>query len=187
MPSIRDSESPKLPIGGSMPSFNLKNVNEDYISSENLSGKAILVIFTCNHCPYVKGSEQALLRTIHEFLPKGLCVVAISANDPIQYPEDSFPEMQKHALLVKLPFPYLFDETQEVAKAFDAECTPELYLFNSDKKLIFHGTINDSPRDPSKVTVNHLEKALNQVFNNEEVNPSFVRPLGCSIKWKTQI
>lgn len=187
MPSTRDSESPKLPIGGVMPSFNLKNVTEDYIASDNLNGKAILVVFTCNHCPYVKGSEALMLETIKEYLPRGLCVVAISANDPVQYPEDSFSEMQKHAIHTRLPYPYLFDESQSVAKAFDAECTPELYLFNSDKKLIFHGTINDSPRDASKVTVNYLDRALKQVFNNEEVNPSFVRPLGCSIKWKTQI
>lgn len=184
MPSIRDSESSKLPIGSRMPSFNLKDVTGDFISSDNLSGKAILVAFTCNHCPYVKGSEQMMIETIREFIPKGLCSIAISANDPIQYPEDSYIEMQKHSRELDLPYPYLFDESQSVAKAFDAQCTPEVYIFNTDKKLIFHGTINDSLRDASKVTVNHLKIALKQIFNNEEVNPSFVKPLGCSIKWK---
>lgn len=127
-----------------------------------------------------------LFDTIREFQGKGLKAVMISSNDPVQYPDDSFEKMQVTYRSKNMPCPYLFDETQEVAKSFDAECTPECFLFSPDKKLIYHGTINNSPRYPDQVNANYLETALQQAFSGKNPEPSFVHPIGCSIKWKNK-
>jgi peroxiredoxin len=142
------------------------------------------VVFTCNHCPYVKGSEAALNAVVNKFLPDGLKVVAISSNDAVQYPEDSLDKMKEKAEHLKLPYPYLYDETQAVAKDFDAACTPEVYLFDRNHKLAFHGTVNDSPRDPSKVTKEYLLEAIAAVLEGGIPPHQFVHSIGCSIKWK---
>jgi peroxiredoxin len=181
----RTTSSSTLKIGGKLPEFNLKSTSGDMISESYFEGaKGALVIFTCNHCPYVKGSEKHLLSYVREYLKKGLKVVAVSANDPEKYPEDGFEKMKERALELSLPYPYLFDESQEVAKRFDAACTPECYLFNASLDLIYHGTINDSVRDPAHVKNHYLLEAIKQLFSEETVNPSYVNPIGCSIKWK---
>jgi peroxiredoxin len=181
----RNSTSTTFTIGSKCPEFKLKNVDGNIVGNEWFNGaRAALVIFTCNHCPYVKGSEELLNKTLQQYFNRGLKVIAISANDPLQYPEDSFEKMKEKAAAMKLPYPYLFDETQKVAKSFDAACTPECYLFDSSMKLVFHGTINDSPRDSAKVTKEYLRTAIEQTLSGEGVDPSFVHPMGCSIKWK---
>lgn len=183
----RSNASDKFAIGTTLPSFSLLNVNDENIESTKFfsGAKAALVIFTCNHCPYVKGSEEALNKVVNEFLPLGLRVIAISSNDAIQYPEDNFLKMKEKSLQLKLPYPYLYDESQQVAKLFDAACTPECYLFDAEHKLVFHGTINDSPRDYSKATQGYLAQAIKQVLDGNKPDPEFVHPIGCSIKWKT--
>jgi hypothetical protein len=181
--------SKQFPIGSFLPHFSLTQatplgselsvIDDTYLRG----GDAALVVFTCNHCPYVKGSQQGLLTAIEPYLPSNrLRVVAISANDAARYPEDSFDAMRANASIY--PFPYLYDESQEVAKLFDAACTPEVYLFDSAGVLVYHGGIVDTPREPSRVTVNYLGAALKQVFAGEMVDPSFVRSIGCSIKWR---
>ncbi len=182
----RSELSSSFTIGSSLPSFTLPSVDGITLESTEYlgSGKAALVIFTCNHCPYVKGSEEELNKLISEFQPQGLRVVAISSNDATQYPDDSFERMKEKSDSLKLSYPYLYDESQQVAKLFDAACTPECYLFDGNKKLVFHGTINDSPRYPEKASKSFLAQAIKQVLAGEPANPNFVHPIGCSIKWK---
>lgn len=182
----RTSLSQKFPIGSPMPDFTLPATSGPEINArEYLKGaQASLIVFTCNHCPYVKGSEEQLVAIARRFIPDGLRVLAISSNDPLQYPEDGFDKMAEKARVMDLPYPYLFDETQQVAKKFDAECTPEFYLFNADGRLVYHGAINDSPRDPTKVTQHYLAVAIEQVLKLGEATPASTYAVGCSIKWK---
>ena len=181
----RASISDKFPIGSVLPSFSLKNVDGRMLGDAYLRGApASLVVFSCNHCPYVKGSEQMLIETVKKYSGKGLRSVAICSNDAIAYPDDSFEKMKDKAKAQSLPYPYLHDETQNVARAFDAACTPEAYLFNDKGFLVYHGAINNSPKDPSAASINHLEAALEQLFSSKKIEPTFVHPLGCSIKWR---
>ena len=177
----RTSVSDTLTIGSSIPQFLLPATDgQSYGSNYLADAKAALVIFTCNHCPYVKGSEQQLNQTIQGFMERGLKVLAINSNDALQYPDDSFEKMKEKAW----PYPYLYDADQSIAKAFDAACTPECYLFDANSKLAFHGTINDNPRNPDLAKNNFLQTAIEQVLTGADVHPNFAHPIGCSIKWK---
>lgn len=181
----RESISTTFPLGSALPSFDLLNVDGRRVGANYFKdAKAALVAFGCNHCPYVKGSEDMLIRVVNRFQSEGLKTVVINSNDAGKYPEDSFEKMKEKATAMSLPYPYLHDESQEVAKLFDAACTPEFYLFNQDGKLVYHGTINDSPRDASKVTKDYLSKAVEATLAGETPDPQFVHPLGCSIKWR---
>lgn len=183
----RERSSDRLALGSSIPQFSLPNALGGTVDESYLRGaKAALVAFVCNHCPYVKGSEEMLIRIVRRFEKEGLKTVAISSNDASQYPDDSFEQMKVKAAQMDLPYPYLYDESQLVARAFDAACTPEFYLFNSAGVLVYHGTINDSPRDPAKVTKDYLSEAISAVVADAVPSPQFVHPLGCSIKWKSQ-
>ncbi len=177
----RTNSSEKLTIGSVLPTFSLVGIDDKKYTQDYFQGaKASLVIFTCNHCPYVKGSELAMNQAIGNFLGHGLKVLAINSNDSEQYPEDSFEKMKEKTW----SYPYLYDQEQSVAKSFDAACTPECYLFNADGKLAFHGTINNSPRNPDQVTQNFLMTAIEQVLSCGVATPDFAHPMGCSIKWK---
>jgi|688.fasta_scaffold953535_2 peroxiredoxin len=181
----RDSSSTKFALGSTMPRFELRNVDGSMVSAESLSGaKAYLVGFLCNHCPYVKGSEEQLIKIVQKYAPDGLKAITINSNDATKYPEDGFESMKQKAQAMSLPYPYLYDESQEVARMFDAACTPEFYLFDRNRTLVYHGTINDSPRDPSRVTKDYLSHAIVAVLEGRTPDPHFVHPLGCSIKWK---
>lgn len=181
----REVASDLFPIGSKLPNFSLKNIDNQWVNNTYLhDAKAGLVIFSCNHCPYVKGSDQAVIDLYNKYSRSGLKVLAVNSNDPIKYPEDSFEMMIEKSQSMNLPFPYLFDETQEVAKLFDAACTPECFLFNKEGFLVYHGTVNDSPRDPSKVTKYFLEEAVISVLAGQKPDLAFVHPIGCSIKWK---
>lgn len=181
----RELGSVQLPIGSEMPKFSLRAANGETIDDRWLqAGRAALVVFTCNHCPYVRGSEDELIEIAREFEQRGLRTVTINANDPVKYPDDSFEKMQEKSRRLALPYPYLHDETQQVAKAFDAACTPEAYLFDGNHKLVFHGSINDTPKAKSPTTRHVLRTALGQLFSGALVDPSFAHPIGCSIKWR---
>lgn len=181
----RTAKSTIFDLGSAIPSFNLPNVDGTHLGSDYLrDAKAYLVGFLCNHCPYVKGSEQMLIEIVRRFKGSGLKTITISSNDAAKYPEDSFDKMQEKAHVLNLPYPYLYDEAQSVAKIFDAACTPEFYLFDSSRVLVYHGTINDSPRDASKVSKDYLSDAITSVLEGRTPEPQFVHPLGCSIKWK---
>jgi peroxiredoxin len=181
----RESTSQKFPLGSPLPKFSLPNVDGRTLGSDYLSGaKAALVVFSCNHCPYVRGSDEMFLSIVRKFEPQGLKTVVISSNDAGQYPEDSFENMKAKAKTAQFPCPYLYDESQSVAKAFDAQCTPECYLFDSAGLLAFHGTINDNPKDKTKVSKDFLTPAISQVLAGQAPNPNYAHPLGCSIKWR---
>lgn len=181
----RESSSPSFTIGSELPQFSLPNVNGELVGTDHLRGsRAALVAFLCNHCPYVQGSEAMLIGIFKRFAPQGLRAVAISSNNAVEYPEDSFDKMKEKAAGMSLPYPYLYDESQQVARLFDAACTPEFYLFDAAGKLAYHGAINDSPRDPTKVTKDFLSQAVQSVLDGQNPTEQFVNPLGCSIKWK---
>jgi peroxiredoxin len=181
----RTSESAAFALGSTLPTFELPNIDGSRLGADYFQGaKAYLVGFLCNHCPYVKGSEEMLINIVNRFHGDGLKTITISSNDAVQYPDDSFEKMQEKARTMKLPYPYLYDESQEVAKMFDAACTPEFYLFDRNRVLVYHGTINDSPRDASKVAKDYLSDAIMSVLEGRTPEPQFVHPLGCSIKWK---
>lgn len=181
----RTDVSARFPLGSKLPTFSLMDVSGKTMSDDYLrSGKAALVVFSCNHCPYVKGSEATLIETVREFNSRGLRAVAINSNDAAQYPDDSFENMKLKAKDMNIPYPYLYDKTQEVAKMFDAACTPECYLFDEHHSLVFHGTINDNPKDPNKASKTYLRDAIEQLLSGKKPKPAFVHPLGCSIKWR---
>lgn len=181
----RDQISDIFPLGSKMPAFSLKNVDGTTVTPGYFEGaRAQLVVFTCNHCPYVKGSDEMLLKIVRSFEKDGLKTVAISSNDAVQYPEDSFEKMAEKSRTMNLPFPYLYDESQEVARKFDAACTPELFLFDASGSLVFHGTVSNSPRHPQEVTADYLTPAISQLLEGQKPDPAFVHPIGCSIKWK---
>lgn len=182
----RTEASERFSIGSTMPDFTLPDVSGKDISAKDFfsGSRAALVVFTCNHCPYVKGSEAELNKVVRASIPDGLKVISISSNDALQYPQDGFEKMKEKSQQMQLPYPYLYDESQEVARKFDAACTPECYLFDSSLKLVFHGTINDSPKDATKATRSYLAQAISQVLAGKKPDPDFVNPLGCSIKWK---
>lgn len=181
----RTETSKLFPIGSPLPQFSLQSTDGQMITDKYLRGAPVsLVFFSCNHCPYVKGSEELLIGTVNEFARDGLKAISISSNDPVQYPDDGFEKMKQKSKNMALPYPYLFDSTQQVAKLFDAQCTPECYLFNHESKLVYHGPVNDNPRDPSKVTKHYLAMAIAQTLQGIKPDPSEINSIGCSIKWK---
>jgi peroxiredoxin len=181
----RATGSIKFPLGSALPTFALPSVDGATVGDTYLrDGSMALVVFTCNHCPYVKGSEAQLVELVKQYQAKGLRAVAVSSNDAAQYPDDAFEPMKIKAKEMKLPYPYLYDESQAVAKAFDAACTPECYLFDSKHELVFHGAINDSPKNPAAVSKGFLAQALDQLSKGMKPEPQFSHPIGCSIKWR---
>ena len=181
----RTDISQKFPLESSIPNFELPNVDGRSLGSKYFEGsRCSLIVFTCNHCPYVKGSEMMLIELAKNFEKDGLRVLAISSNDAAQYPEDSFENMKLKSKELKLPYPYLYDESQEVARKFDAACTPECYLFDANAKLVYHGAITDRPKDASATRNDLLSVAVKQLLEGQKPNPAFSNPIGCSIKWK---
>jgi peroxiredoxin len=174
-----------------MPKFSLRNVsNGQLVGNDGLAGKISVVAFICNHCPYVVGSIGQLNDTLKKFIgstsntSNSVSAVFISSNDQVQYPDDGPEKMAIFYQQKELCAPYLFDDTQEVAKVFGAQCTPELFVFNQSGHLIYQGAVNDSPRDPSKVTRNYLDEVLSLATSGKKIEEQMHRPMGCSIKWK---
>ena len=176
-----------LPLGTAAPDFNLfDTVSQQYLSLEKLKGdKGTVIMFICNHCPFVIHVNEALVAIANEYAKKGIGFIAISSNDVIDYPQDSPEKMAIHAKNENYPFPYLYDETQDVAKAYDAACTPDLYVFDGKSKLIYRGQLDDSrPGNGIPVTGKDLKYALDCVLENKE-NINTQKPsIGCNIKWK---
>lgn len=174
-----------LKLGDQAPQFTLKGVDGRQHSLDELKGqKGIAVIFSCNHCPYVKAYEDRMIELAKEYQPKGIPFVLINANDPVKYPEDSFENMIKRAEEKGYPFPYLWDETQEIARAYAAERTPEVFLFDSELKLRYHGTIDDNWEDAAKATKHYLKDALEALLQGADPQVKETAPVGCTIKWK---
>lgn len=177
-----------IPLGTPLPEFTLPDtVSGNSYSSHSLKGKISVVMFICNHCPYVKHINAALVQLANEYISRGVAFVAISSNDVQNYPEDSPEKMKMVAAELGYPFPYLFDESQSVAKAFDAACTPDFYVFDKSETLVYRGQLDDSrPSLDLPVTGKDLRNALDQVLSGKPVS-DFQRPsIGCNIKWKVQ-
>ncbi|CAH0994622.1 hypothetical protein EMA8858_00733 [Emticicia aquatica] len=185
------TESNMLPIGTLAPEFVLfDTVSGKQLSINELcSEKATVVMFICNHCPYVIHVKDELVRLAKDYEPKGVSFIAISSNDIEKYPQDGPQAMKVFAKESGFTFPYLYDETQEVAIAYDAACTPDFYIFDSQKKLCYRGRLDESrPRveNPKPVTGSDLRSALNAVLANQMISEIQYPSMGCNIKWKAK-
>ena len=172
-----------LKTGDTAPDFNLKGIDDKIHTLNDYSQKGLLIIFMCNHCPYVKAKIDAI-KEIHQKFKDHISLVGINSNDSEKYPDDSFDSMKSVAKEKNIDFDYLVDETQDIAKKYGAVCTPDPFLFDSDRKLIFHGRIDDAMTPDAvpneKVMIKNIEKFL----NNEKIEKDFDPSIGCSIKWK---
>ena len=179
--------STMMPLGTKAPDFRLQDtVTGKWMTLDELKGeKATVVMFICNHCPYVLHINDELVRVANEYIPKGISFIAISSNDVENYPQDSPELMKEMAEKMKYPFPYLYDETQDVAKAYDAACTPDIFVFDRDLKCVYRGQFDDSrPKNNVPVTGRDLRTALDAIIAGRKV-PEDQRPsIGCNIKWK---
>ncbi len=174
-----------LKDGDGAPDFNLKGIDGKSYSLASFKGKPILVIFMCNHCPYVKPKMEYLVKLQQKYGEDGLQLVAINPNDPTNYPEDSLEGMQKLARKKAFNFPYLIDETQEVAKSYGAVCTPDPFLFNSEHKLVYHGRFDDAHGQAHLAgSTTEMEDAIRQLLSEGKVTVTVFPSMGCSIKWK---
>ncbi|MFP4288751.1 MAG: thioredoxin family protein [Bacteroidales bacterium] len=175
-------------VGDKAKDFRLKNVDGSYVSMSDFpDAKGFIVIFSCNHCPYVVAYEDRMIELHNEFADQGYPVIAINPNDPDVQPEDSFEKMQVRAREKNFPFPYLVDDKQEVYPQFGAERTPHVYLLNkdgNDLRVAYIGTIDDNYRDASKVEERYLANAIKAVMNGKSPEPAITRAIGCSIKSK---
>lgn len=181
------TESNMLDLGTKAPFFNLPDtISDTDINLDDVKGtQATLVMFICNHCPYVIHINEELVRLANDYTGKGVGFVAISSNDVINYPQDSPEKMKEHAKDCGYPFPYLYDESQEVAKAYDAACTPDFYLFDNDLILKYRGQLDGSrPGSGLPVTGKDLRAAIDLVLAKQELSPLQRPSAGCNIKWK---
>lgn len=184
---MAQTPSNMIALGTIAPKFELLDtISNSKMKLDNLKGsKGTVIAFICNHCPFVVHINDEFVKISNQYQKKGIGFIAISSNDIDKYPQDGPEKMHLHAVESKFSFPYLFDETQEIAKAYDAACTPDIYLFNHDLKLVYRGQFDDSrPGNNINPTGNDLKYAidclLSQTQNNQTQKPS----IGCNIKWK---
>ena len=174
-----------LKIGSPAPDFNLHGIDgKNYSLNSFKDKKAVIIIFSCNHCPYVQAYEGRIKQIKAEYEDRGVAVVAINSNEDADYPEDSFENMKQRAKEQKFNFPYLRDEDQSVAHDFDATHTPEIFLFDEKRKLAFHGKIDDNWQEPNKVQNHYLKNALDELLAAKEISVPETFTIGCTIKWK---
>ncbi len=178
--------STMLPIGTSAPYFNLPDTQGKPASIDDFTDAgALLVVFMCNHCPFVKHILKDFIKLVKDYQPKGLAVVGISSNAVESFPDDSPQMMTKTAKQMGFTFPYLYDENQEVAKKYHAACTPDFFLFDKQRKLVYRGQMDDSrPGNNIPITGADLRAALNAVLTGTQVSKQQKPSMGCSIKWK---
>lgn len=178
--------STMLPLGTALPGFRLRNVVDGrMVSSADFGDPALLVMFICNHCPYVQHVKKEIGRVAADYAPRGVGIVAISSNDVTAFPDDAPDKMKELALAEGWRFPYLFDETQGVAKAFRAACTPEFYLFDRERKLVYRGQLDGSrPKNDVPVTGRDVRGALDALLTGAPISPEQIPSVGCNIKWK---
>lgn len=176
-----------LDLGTKTPVFELFDVvSQANKTLTQLQGKnGTVVLFICNHCPYVKHIENAIVEVAHRYTSQGFSFIAINANDAGAYPEDSPEKMRETALQLNFNFPYLFDETQEVAKAYQAECTPDCYVFDNNLRLVYRGQFDNArPANNNIADGRDLTNALDALMRNELPSPLQKPSIGCNIKWK---
>jgi peroxiredoxin len=176
-----------LPLGTAAPPFSLRDVVSGNLYSLNsFAGKtALLVMFICRHCPYVEHVEQELAKMGRDYTDTGLGIIGISSNDPEHYPDDAPPRLKEMAQRLGFTFPFCFDEAQDVAKAYRAACTPDFYLFDRDRRLLYRGQLDDSrPGSNKPVTGRDLRAAIDAALAGKPVDENQKASVGCSIKWK---
>lgn len=185
---MAETPSKMIPLGTILPPFQLKDVvSGKYFADTDFRNKPVLVMFICNHCPYVMHIIEKLVEIAKEYIPKGINIVAINSNDPEAYPEDSPLKMVEYARKFDYPFPYLFDDEQIVAHRFDAACTPDFFLYDGNNRLVYHGQFDDSrPGNGIQVTGKDLKIAFDYVLSSKTFDFPQKPSVGCSIKWKNK-
>ncbi|HBL76307.1 MAG: redoxin [Bacteroidetes bacterium GWF2_42_66] len=173
-----------LTIGAKAPAFQLPATDGNTYSIADFTSEYLVVFFTCNHCPYVLGSDEITRETVLKFRNKGVDFVAINSNSANTYPEDDFPHMVERMDEHRFPWVYLHDETQEIALAYGALKTPHFFVFNKERKLVYTGRAVDSPREPARITVNDLNRTLEELLAGKKVSVPLTNPIGCNIKWE---
>jgi len=178
-------ETPPPELGAPCPDFRLPAVDGKTYARDDFPAKpALVVMFICNHCPYVKAVEDRLIRLAREFEPRGVQFVAVCANDAENYPDDAFDKLAARWRERGYGFPYLHDEAQDVARAFGAVCTPDIFVFDRDRRLAYRGRIDDSWKDESRVTRRELADALDALVAGKQPSREQRPSMGCSIKWR---
>ena len=174
-----------MPAGTAAPAFDLPGVDgRSYSLASFADARALVVIFTCNHCPYAQALEPRFIELQRDYEGRGVRLVAINPNDARAYPTDDFAHMQERARKNGWNFPYLYDESQSVARAYDAACTPDIFLFDADRTLRYNGRFDDNWQDPGKVKQRDLRRALDSLLAGSAIDFPVSPALGCSIKWK---
>lgn len=183
------TSSKMLPLGQRAPDFTLLDViSEDNLTLQDVqSDIATVVMFLCNHCPYVKHIQDVLVPLTSTYIQKGITFVAVNSNDVEEYPEDRPQEMQRLAEKLDFPFPYLFDETQKVARDYGATCTPDFFVFDRSLRCVYRGQFDESRRgNHQPVTGSDLSEALDCILKGTPINPDQHPSIGCNIKWKRE-
>jgi peroxiredoxin len=180
------TESALLSLGTPAPHFTLPDPAAGAaVSLDDLTGPALVVTFICNHCPYVKHVAAGLAALGRDFAKRGVAMVGISSNDVVTYPQDGPDEMVVEARRHGWTFPYLYDETQDVARAFSAACTPDTFVFDGERRLVYHGQLDDSrPGNDLPVTAADVRAAVDAVLTGQQVDPNQRPSIGCGIKWR---
>jgi len=172
-------------LGSGIIDFSLRAVDKKIYSPEDFKDKDIaIIIFMCNHCPYVKGVIDRFVDFQERYKDKGVQLIGINPNDPDVYPEDSFDNMKLFAAKYKINFPYLVDDTQETARSYDAVCTPDIYVYCKNRILKYRGRLDNNWKEKDNVTEKDLEKAVNLLLAGKEIDFPQIPSMGCSIKWK---
>jgi peroxiredoxin len=176
---------PVCNFGWKAPSFNLKNTDFSYVSLDDAMGEnGLLVMFICNHCPYVKAILPRLVKDVLELKTLGINTVGIMSNDTIDFPEDSFEHMKIIAQVMDFPFPYLLDDNQDVAKAYGAVCTPDFFGFNNKFELQYRGRFDESRKETAQLSSRDLFKAMKLIADSSQGPREQIASIGCSIKWR---
>ncbi len=177
------TESTMVKLGSPAHGFSLPDTNGKNVNLNDFDSDALVVIFTCNHCPYAKAVEDRLILLGNDYQGQ-TDFVLISSNEIENFPDDSPEKMAERHQTKAYPFPYLFDESQEVAKAYGAVCTPDIFLYNKDRKLKYRGRLDDNWKEPEKVTREELRMAIDKVLSGSQIDFDQIPSMGCNIKWK---
>ena len=177
------TESTMVNLGSKAPYFNLPNVDGNTLSIDDFTNEILVVIFTCNHCPYAKAVEDRIIKLANNY-SSNVNFVLINSNDADNYPADSPEKMAEQAKKKNYPFPYLFDETQDIAKSYRAVCTPDIFLYDKDRKLKYRGRLDDNWKEPKDVTREELKMAIDDTLRGNEIEFMQIPSMGCNIKWK---
>ena len=173
-----------LEIGATAPDFKLPATDGNSYALSDFRDEFLVIFFTCNHCPYVIGSDEVTRASAQSFAPKGVRFIGINSNSSNTYEEDDFPHMLSRMEEQKFPWLYLYDESQEVALAYGALRTPHFYVFNRERKLLYTGRGVDQPKDSSRITVNYLDRTLEELTAGLPVSHPVTNPIGCNVKWE---